>query len=326
MSRVRTTTLLAATVSLLLAGFSPATVFGDGSPQTVVTDFANDPMLPHGGDALFFGRGAGAAAAFVHEPGTRARFSSDARGSLRVTYDSLEPTSRLYTVFAGGFTQDDDFVLGAVLTIRPDGFAPDPFGFHPIAFSLFNASTTGDDRTGDLNDFAADTFDTVEFSYFANVSPFFGGPFLSPDVFGRQSGPDAFANFTFGTVPLALQPGVTYLVQMEHSAAARTLTTQVWVVKPDGAALPVPGGIVTVDTSRVSGFLVDSLGISMYHDGFNVFASSGRSLHAVVDYDLLFSGPKIDGTLPAEIAKALKRFTKRAGRLTLATPGDPVLE
>jgi len=94
------------------------------------------------------------------------------------------------------------------------------------------------------------------------------------------------------------------------------------VVKPDGSAIPLPGGSVAVDTSRVSGFLVDSLGISAYHDGFNVFSSSGRSLHAVVDYDLLFSGPIIDGAPPAALAKALKRFSKRASRLA---PGEPGL-
>ena len=312
MSRVHTV-LLAATASLFVLGT------GSAAAQVVVSDFSSDPTQRHGNDPVFFVRGPGAGQ-FVHDPSSPARFSGDARGSLAVTYDSLAPTSRFFTTFPGGFTQDDDFVFGAVITIRPDGFAADPFGFHPIAFSLFNAATTGDDRTGDLSDFSADTFDTLEFAYFPNVSPFFGGPFLSPDVFSRQVAPDAFAGFAFGSVAFNMQTGVTYLVEMEHSAAARTLSARVSFVRDDGAAIPLPGGAVVVDLSRLDGFLVDSLGISAYYDGFNLFASSGRSLLATVDYDLIYSGPKTNGQLPPELAKALKRFVKRAGRLNSVRP------
>ena len=75
-----------------------------------------------------------------------------------------------------------------------------------------------------------------------------------------------------------------------------------------------------VDLSGLSGFLVDSLGVSAYLDGFNVFASSGRSLYAVVDYDLLYSGPKTGGELPGELARALKKFEKRSSRLVAGEP------
>ncbi len=312
MSRVRTA-LLATVVSVIAIGSS------DTFAQVVVSDFSSDPTQPHGKNSVFSVRGPGAAQ-FVYEPDSRPRFSGDPRGSLRVTYDSLQPTSRFFTTFPGGFTQDDDFVYGAVLTIRPDGFAADPFGFAQIAFSLFNSVTTGDDRTGDLSDFAADTFDTVEFSYFPNVSPFFGGPFVSPDVFGEQVSPDAFANFTFGSVQLELQPGVTYLVEVEHSASARTLVARVFVVRSDGAAAALPGGRVVADVSGITGFLVDSLAISAYHDGFNEFASSGRSLLATVDYNLIFNGPTENGILPGELAKALKRFVITASSLSSSEP------
>lgn len=323
MSCIRTV-LLAATASLIVldpAAGATGDVASASDPRVVIADFAVDPTLPHGNSAVFFTRGS--AAAFQYEPATAARFTSDTRGSLRTTYDSTAPTSRFFSTFPGGFTQDDDFVLGAVLTIRPEGFAADPFGFHPISFSLFNASTTGDDRTGDPSDFAADTFDTLELSYFPNESPFFGGPFLSFDVFGQQVAPDAFASFTFATVPVELEPGITYLVEMEHSALARTLTCQVSRIRSDGAAIPQPGGPVVVDLSGLSGFLVDSLGVSAYHDGFNIFSSSGRSLYAVVDYDLLYSGPKVGGELPSELARALKKFVKRTSRLV---PVEPPLQ
>ena len=319
MSRSRSAILAAvATLHLLHASTAAA--------QVVVSDFSSDPTQPHGNDPVFTLRGPGVSGGnsqFVFQPSTAPRFSGDERGSLAVTYDSLAPTTRLYANVPGGFTQDDDFVFGAVLTIRSDGFAPDPFGFHPIAFSLFNASTTGDDRTGDLTNFASDTFDTVEMAYFPNVSPLFGGPFFSPDVFGAQVAPDAFADFTFASVPFALQTDVTYLIQLEHSASARTLTAQVYAVHPDGAAVALPGGRTVVDLGSIGGFLVDSLGISAYHDGFNVFSSSGRSLLATVDYDLIFCGAEVNGQLPPDLAKALKRFTKRASRLT---PGQPPLQ
>lgn len=303
---IRTIILATTTVMVLLhptAGFA----------QAVVTDFTSDPLAPQGHNPLFVLRGPGAAQ-FVHEPASAPRFPGDRPGSLAVTYDSLEPTSRLYTALGDGLTQDDDFVFGAILTIRPDGFAPDPFGFHPIALSVFNSVTTGDDRTGDLSDFSADTFDTAEFSYFPNVSPFFGGPYLSPDLFGESVAPDAFASFSFGTIPFELRPGSTYLVEMEHSAASRTLTAQVWIMRADGRAVALAGGRVEVDLSGITGFLVDSLGIPVYHDGFNGFSASGRSLLATVDYDLLYCARVEAGRLPADLNKALRRL-KRPGRI-----------
>ena len=308
----RTIFTVALASSMLLA---PAATFA----QAVVSEFSSDPTTRHGNDPVFFVRGPGAAQ-FVHDPASPSRFAGDNKGSLAVTYDSLLPTTRLLTTFPGGFTQHDDFVFGAVITIRLDGFAPDPFGFHPIAFSLINSATTGDDRTGDLSDFSADTFDTVEASYFPNISPFFGGPYFSPDVFGQALGGDAFANFGFGSVNFELQPGATYLIEMEHAAAGRLLVGQVSVVQADGRAILLPNSRVQIDLSNVTGFLVDSLGISAYHDGFNVFSQSGRSLLATVDYDLLFCGKKEGGLLPAEVIKALKRFNKENSRFASGTP------
>ncbi|HEY3176335.1 MAG TPA: hypothetical protein VGK94_11330 [Candidatus Polarisedimenticolia bacterium] len=289
-----------------------------GFAEAVIVEFSSDPLAPRGSDPLFALRGPGAWQ-FVYEAGSAPRFPGDHTGSLTVTYDSLEPTSRLYTSLGDALTGDDDFVFGAVLTIRPEGFAADPFGFHPIALSLFNSTTTGDDRTGDLSDFRADTFDTAEFAYFPNVSPFFGGPYLSPDLFGESVAPDAFANFSFGTVPFELRPGLTYLVEMEHSAASRTLTAQVSIVRSDGRAVALPGGRVEVDLSGITGFLVDSLGLPAYHDGFNEFSLSGRSLMATVDYDLLYCARLEEGHRPADLNRALRRL-RRPGRLTSTAP------
>jgi len=297
----RTGSLVLAAITLLLLAASPTPA------QVVVSDFASDPLQPRGNQPMFLLRGPGAAQ-FVYDGLTPSRFPGDPRGSLAVTYDSVEPTTRLYAMLPGGYTEQDDFVFGAVLTVRPDGFAPDPFGFHPIAFGLFNTATTGDDRTGDLSDFRADTFDTLEFAWFPNVSPLFGGPYLSPDVFGASVSQDAFDRFAFATVPLALQTGVTYLVEMRHVADNRALTCRIWEVSAGGSTTPVPGAIATVDLSGIGGFLVNGLGVMSYQDGFNVFSQSGRSLLATVDYDLLYAAPLYEGRLPGSVSAALGRL------------------
>lgn len=311
---VRTILLAAVIAALPLPGAPVALAEG------VVTGFSADPLVPKGGEPLFFVRGPGSAR-FVHDGSSAPRFPGDPRGSLAVTYDSLEPTTRLFTILPEAFTQDDDFVFGAILTVRGEALAADPFGFHPIAFSLFNSATTGDDRTGDLNDFSADTFDTLEMSYFPNVSPLFGGPWFSPDAFGGQVAPDAFDAFAFASVPFELRPDVTYLVELRHTASTRTLAAQVWLVRADGRAVTLPAGSPVVDLSGLGGFVVDSLGISAYFDGFNEFSLSGRSLLATVDYDLLYAGRLEEGRPPAELARALRRL-KRTGRLLAAQPAS----
>ena len=312
MSRTCTPLLAIALVVLLPAGSAVAS-------QAIVEEFVSDPTLPNG-PHVFVLDGPGAAQ-FVHQPDTAPRFLGDPRGSLAVTYDSLLPTSRLVADLRGQLTEQDDFIFGAVITIRPEGLAADPFGFHPIAFGLLGSATTGNDRTGDLSDFASDTYDTVELAYFPNVSPFFGGPFLSPTVFGEPLGPDAFMNFAFGSGSIALEPGRTYLIEMEHSALERTLAARVSEVRPDGRALPVADGEIAAGLSGITGFLVDNLGLFAYHDGFNEFAASGRSLLATVDFDLLFAGALRDGKLPGELMQALKRF-KRSSRLPV--PREPL--
>lgn len=302
--------MLLALSTLLLAA-------SHASAQVVVEDFSTDPSVPHPHSSLFEILGPGSAR-FQYDDRSAARFAGDPRGSLSAIFDSAEPTVRYATTFAGGFTEADDFVFGAILTIRPEGFAADPFGFHPIALTLFNSSTTGPDRTGDSSDFRADTFDTVEFSYFPNVSPLFGGPWVSADVFGAPTDADAFSHFAFFTASIDLTPGTPYLVEMIHSAGDRRLTARIAAVDRLGRAAPV--GETFVDLSAISGFLVDSLGIAAYRDGFNEYAPSGHSLLATVDFDLLYCARLEEGEPPAALGRILKRLKRRA-RVQAIDPG-----
>jgi hypothetical protein len=172
---------------------------------------------------------------------------------------------------------DDDFEFGAILTIRSDGFEADPNGFSQIAFGLWNSSTTGPGRTL----FPSDSFDLIEFDYFPNLTSF-GGPFITPSVFGGEVGGNAFFNFTFLSVETALPHDVPLLCRFVHDGAARRLTLQVARLAAEATFTPIPGGRVTVDTGALNPtFLVDVIGIAAYFEGF-------ASLRASVDYDLLY--------------------------------------
>ena len=59
----------------------------------------------------------------------------------------------------------------------------------------------------------------------------------------------------------------------------------------EGRVEPVAGGTLVADLSGLTGFAVDSLAIPVYKDGFNIFAPSGQSLNALVEFDRLFFAP-----------------------------------
>lgn len=273
----------AAAAAGLLAGAAPA------GAAALVEDFESDPFAPRAGRPAFERRGP--LEAFAWEPETPPAFEGDAPGSLRARYDSLEPTARALVALPRALGAGDDFEVSAVFAIRAEGFTADPFGFAQISFGLMNRSTTGDDRTGEISDFRADTFDTLEFDHFPNVSPFFGGPFTGAAAFGGAAGDDAFTNFAFASVTLALPLGEPVEARLVHRAGEREVEVSVARVLPDGARealLPAPVRVATGGLDP--GFALDALGVFAYHDGFNEFAESGRSLRADVDYHLLAVG------------------------------------
>jgi hypothetical protein len=264
---------------LLAAAVAPA-----GAGTTARLD--RDPLLA-GGPTPFFTEG-DAASRFTFIAGTKPRFPGDRRGSLRVLYDTTLPTGRIGTPLGSVLSLDEGFRLGAILTIRSQGFAADPNGFSQIAFGLWNSHTTGLGRTL----FPSDSFDLVEFDWFANVTSF-GGPFLSPSIFGGNVGDNAFFNFAFQSAEVALPFDVPLLCEGVYDAATRTLTVTVSKHAGGPAFTPVPGATATVDLSGLApGFLVDTLGIAAYGEGW-------PSLHAEVDFDLIYTG---DQPVPLSVA------------------------
>jgi len=266
----------AALVAALLC-LAPAAATAPPALAAVVERFASDPLAA--GHAVPFYVEGDVASRFTFLPEEPSRFPGDRPGTLRVLYDTTLPAARIFTPLGRVASLDDDFAFGAILTIRSEGFQADPNGFSQIAFGLWNGHTTGIDRTG----FPSDSFDLVEFDYFANAGPF-GGPFLSPTVFGGEVGGNAFFNFAFQSSETRLPLDVPLLCQFRYAAADRALSLTVSRHARGLTFATLPGAAVTVDLSRLSPtFLVDAAGIAAYFEG-------STSLHAVVDYDLLYVG------------------------------------
>lgn len=247
------------------------------APGATVVRFDHDPLA--GGHGAFLAEGE-TGARFTYVPDTPPRFSTDRHGSLRVLYDTTLPTGRVSTPIDAVLGGDDDFSFGAVLTLRSEGFFADPNGFSQVAFGLWNGHTTGMGRTL----FPSDSFDLLEVDWFANVTDF-GGPFLSPTVFGGNVAGNAFFNFGFASTQADLPLDTPLLCHAVYRAADRKLAVTVYRYASGMLFTEVPGARVTVDLANLSpGFLVDALGIAAYGEGW-------PSLRATVDYDLLYTGP-----------------------------------
>ncbi len=253
-----------------------------GSPfvhAATVERFAADPLTAQTANPFFLD--GDVADHFTYLPAEPPHFPGDRPGTLRVVYDTTIPAGRISTPLGQSLSLGDDFSLGAILTIRAEGFVAMPDGFDQISFGLWNSHTTGLNRTV----FPSDSYDLAEFDYFPNVSPDFGGPFLSPSIFGGNVGDNAFNNFTFQSSQVQLPFDVPLLCQLRYTATTRKLAVTVSRLAAGVFFQPVPLAAVTVDLSIINPtLLVDSLGIAAYFEGF-------PSLHAVVDYDLLYSGP-----------------------------------
>jgi hypothetical protein len=271
MSRTLTSALV---LLAILAVPSAALAAPRGGATTFVERLASDPLA-----GTAFQPEGDVASRFTWLGHERPHFPGDRPGTLRVLYDTTLPTGRISAPFGGVLSTDGDFEFGAILTIRSAGFHADPQGFSQIAFGLWNAHTTGLGRTL----FPSDTYDLVEADYFANVTDF-GGPFLSPSVFGGGSGGNAFDNFAFQSAGTTLPFDTPLLVQGTYDAATERLTLEASRYVSAAAFAPIPGAVTQVDLSRLHpAFLVDVIGIAAYGEGW-------PSLRAEVDYDLIYVG------------------------------------
>jgi len=249
-----------------------------GPAAAVVERFDRDPLA--GRSILPYFAEGDTAARFAYIADAPPAFPGDRRGALRVLYDTTLPTARLSTPLGTVLAMDADFVFGSIMTVRSSGFAADPNGFSQIAFGLWNGATTGMGRTL----FPSDTYDLVEIDWFPNVTEF-GGPFLAPSVFGGNVGGNAFFNFAFVSADVAYPLDTPLLVQATYRAATHRLEVKVYRHSGGTLFTEIPGARADLDLGLLApGFLVDVLGIAAYGEGW-------PSLRAMVDYDLLYSGP-----------------------------------
>lgn len=255
----------------------------------VSDNFSSNPLL--GGSPWSFGVGDNSHSQFA--------WSS---GALTVHVNSSLPTVRLDRPL--GVTLDDtsSFVLSARFSFSiPTGGAPGDQASQ-IAFALTKHLVTGGDRTGSNANFSSDnTFDTVEFNYFPNVSTSFGGPSLSPAVFGGSVAPDAFSNFSsiFGSASNLgdnISPAITALPQnttleahLAYNGTTKLVTLAMYQVAGDNSLTLLSTGLTPLDLAAngtgydaSNPFQVDTLSILTYNDGFTT--SQTPSLKADITY------------------------------------------
>jgi hypothetical protein len=212
-------------------------------------------------------------------------WTGDAIGALNVHLDSSLPTVRFQRPLGVTLTDTNSFTLSTIFSFNVISAPGDQL--MQIAFGLVSSALSGGDRTGSLTNFYSDnTFHTVEFDYFPNVSMMFGGPTLTPTVFGAQvsSNADAFSNIAsiFGDASLlnthtngitSLPQNVTLRADLVYNGTTRTITLTMSQVNSNGTLTVLDTELpsLTLTSSFYDAsfpFQVDSLAIMAYHDGF----------------------------------------------------------
>ncbi len=198
-------------------------------------------------------------------------FPGDAPGSLTALYDANLPAGLFGFGLPAPLSVDDTFTAAAAFVINSEGFSADPNGFFQISWGLWNSTATGLDRTGSFVNFAADTFELIEFDWFPNVSPFFGGPFIAPSVFGVEVDGDAFNNFSslFG-LQVNLPFDVPLLAVLEHRPDVDALVLSVHRIVDAGRVVPLDAavGVARLDFLAMRDYDVDTIGLTLWNDGF----------------------------------------------------------
>ena len=268
-------------------------------------DFSTNPFT-----AWSFGIGSGDPSTnrFVWNSSAASAYTGDPVGALDVHLDSSLPTVRFQRPLGVTVTDTDDFLLKARFSFTVTS-APTNQSMQ-IAFGLVNSSLTGGNRTGSDGVFIDDdTFHTVEFNYFPQISTFSSpptGPTLSPAVFGaHKPGNDAFGNFAAYFLSEAdlhdntngiheLPQNVTLEAVLAYRSATKTITLTMNQVNGDNSTTLLetevpPMSLInlppfgTYDTNFP--FQVDTLAIMAYRDGFT--ATNDPSLVADVTFQRL---------------------------------------
>lgn len=269
----------------------------EGGDAPLVRNFDSDPLgdpsLVVDGDGLQRVEWVDDAPAFV----------GDAPGSLSAIYDSSLPAGRVGFSLPRTLSESDRFTAAAVFVIHSAGFVAEPDGFFQISWGLWNRGATGLNRTGTLSE-AADCYELVEFDWFPAVSPFFGGPFLGPGVFGRgMAGDDAFDNFSsFFDVEVALPLDVPLMAVIEHQPGSATAAVQLYRVLDGPALVPVNSGVGAIELGFLSdgSYSVDSVGLTLWQDGFDGLFAPSPSVWAELTFHRLVVVPDFDAA-PLEL-------------------------
>ena len=218
-------------------------------------------------------------------------FPGDLPGSLTALYDANAEAGLFGLPLPQSYDQQATFTAAAAFVVHAEGFQADPDGFFQISWGLWNRATTGLNRTGSIESYAGDTFELIEFDFFPNVSPWFGGPFVAPTLFGRAAVDDpsfefngAFANLTsLFDLQVGLPFDVPLFAVLEHRPALDSITVQVYrIVSVDGLlALQSAVGPASLDLLVLREYEVDSIGLTLWNDGFG---GPDPSVHATLTY------------------------------------------
>jgi hypothetical protein len=245
----------------------------DEAPDEVpifVERFEDDPTLEDG--LAVSGQPLDRLAWTLDEPA----WPGDSSGSLTASYVANAPAGLFGFPLPAVYTETEAFTAAAAFVIRSEGFHAAPDAFFQISWGLWSTTATGLNRTGSSSDPAADTFELVAFDWFPNAA--FGGPFLSPIVFGEADTLDpgfpfsgAFANFTtVFDLAVDLPRDVPLLAVLEHRPELDALAMQVFRIVSSEAALPLDGAAAVVPLAGLAPrrYALDAVGLMLWNDGF----------------------------------------------------------
>lgn len=241
------------------------------APEAQITSFGTNPIFD--GNVSKIGGAYARLAWQLDDP----IYPGDTPGSLSVLYRSDMETGLVGWALPEEFDQDDHFVAAAIFVLDRKHFHADPFGFFQISWGLWNSETMGLDRTGSFENPAGNTFELLEYDYFPNVSPYFGGPWISPTLFGvaDEDHPlfellGSFANLSFGSSMYELPRGLPLLAMMDHDPDEGVVIFTLWEITRCGKLQLHEKATTHLPLSLMSdkAYSFDRVGLTLWRDGW----------------------------------------------------------